>query len=531
MAPSNPDVLYARYTDSFGSIQGVYRTNNGGQSWREVNSSQLTNVGFHWWFRGLYVDPTDEDILYNVDFVVEKSTNGGQSWFTAFPNVHVDQHALAFSPENNGEILLGNDGGVYKSSDDGVSSTKYLNLPITQFYRFHVDPQNSRRIYGGSQDNSTMRTTTNGLSDWDIIYGGDGFQTLVDNTNSDVIYALSQRGNLVKSTNDGLSFSSATLGVDFSDRNNWDTPIVFDPKDNQTLYYGTQRVWETTDATASWTAISPDLTNGSGGGNLTFGTITTIDVSPVNSEVIVVGTDDSNVWITQDGGDNWNWISETLPNLWTTKVLADRNDQETLYVTFSGYRYAEDGSHVFRSTDAGITWEDIGNGLPDIPVNDIVKDVHGSLYIATDVGVYLSINEGESWSPFDNNMPPVVVNDLHIDERAQLLYAATYGRSAYRSTIVEYDDEVDDVVTEAKYEHELEIYPNPASDYLTVSLPNVASTGFEVQGYNSYGQELFQTQVTDQSVHTLDISHLNSGIYYLKITSSDGTQFRKLVVR
>src|SRR5690606_6102017 len=129
---------------------------------------------------------------------VQKSTNGGTSWFNSFPNVHVDQHALAFNPSVPGEVLLGNDGGFYKSSNDGASSIKDLTLPITQFYRFHVDFQNPEKIYGGAQDNSTMRTTTGGLNDWVIITGGDGFQPLVDPSNTNIIYALSQYGNLVK---------------------------------------------------------------------------------------------------------------------------------------------------------------------------------------------------------------------------------------------------------------------------------------------------------------------------------------------
>jgi photosystem II stability/assembly factor-like uncharacterized protein len=139
ISQSNPNVLYSRYTDANGSIIGVYRTADGGDSWQEMNSSQLTNVGFHWWFRGIYVDPLNENIIYNVDFEVQKSIDGGANWTPAFPNVHVDQHALAFNPSVPGEVLLGNDGGLYYSTNDGLTSVKDNTLPITQFYRFHVD--------------------------------------------------------------------------------------------------------------------------------------------------------------------------------------------------------------------------------------------------------------------------------------------------------------------------------------------------------------------------------------------------------
>ena len=224
ISESNPAVLYARYADALGNIQGVYRSSDGGESWETRNSSQLTNVGFHWWFRGIYVDPTNENIIYNVDFRVQKSTDGGQSWSNSFSNAHVDQHAMAFSPNNPQNILLGNDGGLYESQNGGNTSFKYTTLPITQLYRFHVDAQDDSKIYAGAQDNNTIRTTTGDTDNWNPIYGGDGFQPLVDPNNTNVIYALSQRGNLGKSINDGASFSGAMSGISNSDRKNWDTP-------------------------------------------------------------------------------------------------------------------------------------------------------------------------------------------------------------------------------------------------------------------------------------------------------------------
>jgi len=435
ISESNPNVLYARYANATGNIQGVYRTSDGGDNWVQVNSSQLTNVGFHWWFRGIFVDPKDENTIYNVDYRVQKSTDGGNSWFSSFSGVHVDQHALAFNRIRDNEVLLGNDGGLYISPDNGTSNVKDLSLPITQFYRFYVDPQNGNKIYGGSQDNSTIRTSTGGLSDWQIIYGGDGFQPLVHATNTNIIYALSQNGNLAKSTNNGVTFDNVTGNITSSDRNNWDTPITFDPQNSEIIFYGTQRLWKSINGASSWTAISPDLTTGSGGGNLRFGTITCIDVSPINSDIIIVGTDDSQIWVTSDGGANWNNVSSTLPNLWTTKVLADRDVPSSFYVAFSGYRYGANLGHIFKSTDNGATWIDIGSDLPDIPVNDIVKDQNANLFAGTDIGVFASYNDGLNWFSFGNNIPNAVVTDLHIQEADQLLYAATYGRSAYQIDI------------------------------------------------------------------------------------------------
>ncbi|MBL4662772.1 MAG: T9SS type A sorting domain-containing protein [Flavobacteriaceae bacterium] len=526
ISQSNPNVLYARYADANGSIQGVYRTVNGGDSWTEVNSSQLNNIGFHWWFRGIFVDPTDENTIYNVDFVVQKSTNGGASWSTAFPNVHVDQHALAFNASESGEVLLGNDGGFYKSVNNGASSIKDNSLPITQFYRFYVDPQNMNKLYGGAQDNNTIRTTTGSLNDWAPIYGGDGFQPLVDANNTNVIYALSQNGNLGKSTNNGGSFSSALNGISGGDRKNWDTPIAMDPNDSQTLYYGTQRVYKTTNAAGSWSAISPDLTNGPGGGNLSFGTIISIDVSRMNSDIIYAGTDDGNIWVTEDGGVNWSNISTTLPDRWVTKVKAGTYDENYVYATFSGYRYGEDSGHVFFSDDKGLSWTDISTNLPDIPVNDIEFSDFQGILIATDIGVLQTDSPGGNWVPFGDNLPSVVVTDLityPINGSAKYLYAATYGRSSYRIFVGELG--IGDVDLGKAL-----LYPNPASEFVNIELSNT-SGGFNALIFDGMGKEVSESYISAVHKMRLDISGIASGIYYVKISEGAKSTIKKLIIK
>ncbi|MCZ6595679.1 MAG: T9SS type A sorting domain-containing protein [Bacteroidetes bacterium] len=523
---SNPNVLYARYADANGSIQGVYRTANGGDTWTEMNSSQLTNIGFHWWFRGIFVDPTDEDIIYNVDFVVQKSTNGGASWSGTFPNVHVDQHAMAFNASVAGEVLLGNDGGFYKSTNNGSSSVKDNTLPITQFYRFYVDPQNGDKIYGGTQDNNTIRTTTGGSSDWSAIFGGDGFQPLVDADNTNVIYALSQRGNLGKSTNNGASFSSALNGIPGADRNNWDTPIAFDPNDSQTLYYGTQRLFKTTNAAGNWTAISPDLTNGSGGGNLTFGTIISISVSPFDSQRIYVGTDDGNVWVTPDGGTIWNNVSSGLPDRWVTSVYASPIDTDVVYITLSGYRYGEDSGHVYMSENAGTSWVDIGTGLPDIPVNDIIMDRFANLYLATDIGVLASLDDGTTWEVLGDNMPAVVVTDMHIHESDELLYAATYGRSVYKL-----DLSSNPLSTETSViVEDISVYPNPATDHVNIVLSDSAEN-VSVELYDTMGRIVIDKVTSEENRIKINISGIASGVYYLKIYVAKRSVVKKLIIK
>jgi len=525
ISQSNPNVLYARYADSEGNIQGVYKTVNGGNSWTAINSSQLADVGFHWWFGGIYVDPMDENTLYNVDFQVHKSTNGGNSWNEVFTSAHVDQHALAFQPNVPGKILLGNDGGLYYSNNYGASTTKDLKLPITQFNRIYVDAQNVNKIYAGAQDNSTGRTQTGGLSDWNIIYGGDGFQPLVDPTNTNVIYALYQYGALGKSVNNGITFSGALNGIPFGDRKNWDTPIIFDPNDSQTLYYGANRLYKTTNAAGFWNAISPDLTNGPHTGNLTSGTITSISPSKFDAQVVLVGTDDGKVSITQDGGTNWRDISNGIPNRWITKVLISNLNSTTLYLTLSGYRFGESVGHVYKSIDMGNSWMDISSTLPDIPVNDIEQDKFGNLFIGTDVGVMASNDEGLHWSVLGGNLPSVVVSDLFIHTESEFLFAATYGRSSYKIDISNNIMGVD----ENTLASEVKLFPNPASERVTILLNNYSGET-RMTMYDSMGR-LIKTENFERKDLTFSVENLAAGIYYLSISDGKGKITKKLVIK
>jgi hypothetical protein len=348
---------------------------------------------------------------------------------------------------------------------------------------------------------------------------------LVDPTNTNVIYALYQYGALGKSTNNGGSFNNATNGISSGDRNNWDTPITFDPNNSQTLYFGTNRLYKTTNAAGNWSAISPDLTDGPHSGNLTFGTITTISVSQFNSQVIYVGTDDGKAWVTQDGGSNWTDVSAGVPNRWVTKILASKENANTVYLTLSGYRFGEDVGHVYKSIDFGNTWVDISTGLPDIPVNDIEQDDFGNLFIGTDVGVLASSDEGANWNVLGENMPSAVVSDLFIHENSQFLYAATFGRSTYKidisGNILNSNENI--------FTSEVKVFPNPASDLVTIFLKN-ASERTSLFVYDVMGRTVKQ-QFFDNGQMNLSVADLQAGVYYLKISQAGQQTTKKLIVK
>ncbi len=356
--------------------------------------------------------------------------------------MHVDHHAMFIDPNQPSRVYLGTDGGVYLSSNGGTNWNLCTSQPSTQFYAITIDHLNPQRLYGGTQDNGTLRTLTGALHDWDHIHGGDGFYCNVDYTNSNVIYAEYQWGWLRKSTNLGSTWNYVMDGMDYeSERHNWCTPVIMDPVDHNTLYYGSNRLYKTTNGGLWWNPISGDLTDGPGAGNLTYGTITTIAVAPSNTQVIYVGTDDANVWFTTNGGGNWTNISLGLPDRWVTRVTVDPHDESIAYATFSGHRAGEALPHVYRTGNYGSHWLSISSNLPEGPVNDLIVDPQNpsALYVGSDVGVYVTHDLGGNWEPLGTGLPITTVHDLAFHPETRKLVAGTHGRSMFSCQVPDAD--------------------------------------------------------------------------------------------
>jgi photosystem II stability/assembly factor-like uncharacterized protein len=350
ISKSDPSILYSIYNDG-STPYGIYKTTDSGNNWISTNNTIPGSGSFSWYFGQIRVHPENPEVIFALDVSLAKSNGSGVSWEFSYgydgpEQLHVDHHALAFDPENPNYIISGNDGGINISYDGGVTWSPPAYLPITQFYEIGLDASNPQHYYGGTQDNNTIRTRY-GVDNWERILGGDGFYVIVDPNNSDIIYAESQFGNLAKSIDGGDSFSSALNGINESEPTNWSTPVVMDPNNSSVLYYGTHTLYRTTNAADYWEPISPKLTNYAEGFRL--GTITTIAVAPSNSDVIYLGTDDGFVWVSSDYGNTWKDISEDLPLRWVTRVVVDPTDENIIYVTLSGLKWAESESKVFRS--------------------------------------------------------------------------------------------------------------------------------------------------------------------------------------
>ncbi len=447
LPPSGPDVgrigldvngstVYAIYADHPGYFMGVYKSTNNGTSWNRVNDGALSDIysSFGWYFGNIRVAPSDPDIVFALGVELMRSTNGGNSWDYADFGIHVDHHAMYIDPSNSANVYVGCDGGVNYSTNTGNSWATRLGMGNTQFYAITIDKVNPEKLYGGTQDNGTMRTPDGGLDNWDHILGGDGFYVEVDYTNPDIIYAEYQWGYINKSTNGGSWFNYALGDMPYDDdRHNWSTPFVMDKVNPNILYYGSNKLYKTTNGGNNWTAISGDLTDGPGPGNLTFGTLTTIDVSAVDPQVLMVGTDDANVWVTTNGGTNWDDVSAGLPDRWVTRVAIDPADPSEMYVTFSGYKVSDHLAHIYRSTNYGQTWSDISGNLPDAPINDVIIDpaLDSNLYIGTDFGPFYTTDLGQTWQAIGIGIPLSPIHDMDFHAATRKLVAGTHGRSMY----------------------------------------------------------------------------------------------------
>jgi photosystem II stability/assembly factor-like uncharacterized protein len=429
-------VVYAIYADHPGYFLGVYKSINSGSSFSRVNDGALSDIysSFGWYFGNIRVSESDPNIVFVLGLDLMRSTNGGSSWSYVDNGIHVDHHAMWISPSTPGFIYDGCDGGVNHSTNWGSTWYNRFDMGNTQFYAITIDFLNPERLYGGTQDNGTMRTPDGGLDNWDHILGGDGFYCEVDFTDSDVIYAEYQGGNLYKSTNFGSTWEWALSNIDYyADRHNWSTPFVMDKNDPNTMYYGSNKLYKTTNGGNYWTTISGDLTNGEDPGNLTYGTITTIDVSATDSDVLIVGTDDANVWITQNGGDSWDHVSATLPNRWVTRVVISPADESVAYVALSGYKESDHLPHIFRTSNYGQNWIAIDGNLPDAPINDVIVDplIDQTLYIGTDFGPFYTTDMGVTWQALGTGIPLAPIHDLDFHSPTRKLVAGTHGRSMY----------------------------------------------------------------------------------------------------
>ncbi len=512
ISAAHPNIVFAVYADINGGCMGVYKTMDNGNTWAQMDNGTASGIfgSQGWWYGHIKADPADTSILYIPGFDLYKSTDGGRNWanISSGSGVHVDHHALYIHPQNTNILMNGNDGGLYLSNDGGLSFNGNGKLPITQFYTAEVDFLSPNNYYGGAQDNGT-NGSFGSLNNWNSVFGGDGFYCLVDPTNSSNTIYEYQYGN--------ISTSAAGLNVFPSERHNWNTPLVLNPLNPKSIYYGSNYLYKSTDYWQNWNPISPDLTDGASNGNLVFNSITAIAVSKIDTNVIYTGTDDGNVNVSQNNGTSWTNISSGLPKRWVTRVTADPFVAGTAYVTLSGYRYHDNTSHIYKTINYGAAWIDIGFNLPSAPVNDVLVDpVNGNLYAATDMGVYYMTSGNNTWNVAGQGLPMVPVNDLTMHNPTRTLVAATYGRSMYKLDLTQLTTSVK---TNSLSVVEVNVFPNPAQNEVKIKLNNVD----EKNVFDLYDEKgtLIKSIKLNALETTFDRGDLKAGVYFYRIKSKE----------
>lgn len=427
----------------------VYRSDDGGKTWGKVNSYPLDNLiyTYGYYFGEVRISPSDPEELYILGVPLLKSSDGGKTWKAIAENqpVHVDHHAMWIDPNDPQHLLLGNDGGLYESHDGGINFIHHNVAPVAQFYSINVDMEEPYNVYGGMQDNGVFTGSSqwapNDGNEWERLLGGDGMHVAIDPRNSDIVYTGFQFGNYFRIDRNNDNYTRITPQHQMGEakyRFNWNTPVEISNHNPDILYIGSQYVSRSFDRGETWTRISPDLTKNLPGGDVPYSTITTISESPRDFNTIWVGTDDGNVQVTTDGGNNWQLVSETLPKRrWVSEVQASPHDQATAYVSLNGYRFDEFKTYIYKTTDYGKTWESIKGNLPDDVANIIVQDPKHPdlLYAGLDHGTFVSFDDGRQWHLL-NGVPNAAAYDMVVHPRDFDLVIGTHGRSAYIADLI-----------------------------------------------------------------------------------------------
>ena len=459
LAPSAPQNMIAIVE---AKETGLYISSDGGETWKS-QSATMNVVSRPFYFSCLVIDPKDPKRVYRPGFGFSYSDDGGYSFSDASYDggwVHSDHHALWINPNYTNQMYLGTDGGVYISLDRGATWMFVYNLPVGQFYHVACDNNTPYRMYGGLQDNGSWvapSAAPGGVnnSNWQDMYGGDGFWVQPDLTDNNIAYAESQGGNMGRidlTTFKSIDITPQQAKEDEKLRWNWNTPIVTGQANHHNLYTAAQYLYKTTNQGRTWQKISPDLTTNdkkkqqqeeSGGlsedntSAENHCTIFTIAESPLDENMIWVGTDDGNLQVVTDGGKSWtnlakNYEAAGIPaQTWVSSIEPSRYDRNTVYATFDNHMYGDMNTYLAKSTDGGKTWKRITSpeftGFAHKIKEDIInKDL---LFLGTERGLFASIDGGETWFRMKNHIPDYsMVRDIQIQPQTNDLVLATHGR-------------------------------------------------------------------------------------------------------
>jgi photosystem II stability/assembly factor-like uncharacterized protein len=507
VTPANSQYVYVLY--SYLNNPGrLYVSTDSGLTYDSLTSPPVTFYGY--WDNVLSVSPANANKIICGGADITQSLDGGITWST-LADGYVDHHAATFFP-NGQDVLLGNDGGVFKSF--GNASMNISNgLQLTQFYRMGASATNSNIIYGGVQDRGTLRYNS-GV--WVNVYTNDGTESIVDFTNPNIVYASYQYGNLLKSTNGGASFSTLTLPG-----GSWTAPFLMHPTNPQILYFGGSDVSKSIDGGATWNNIS----NGQTGGAW----LISMAVAKSNPNYIYAAHY-YDIYRTTNGGTTWSNVTGTLPVFANaiSYIAVSGSDPDKVWVTLSGYNA---GQKVYRSVNGGATWTNISGSLPNVPFNCIEYDntsLNDAVYAGSDVGVYYMDNITGNWTYFNTGLPHVIIDELEIHYGTGKIRAATYGRGMwesplYSTTGIDYHPSVLNTFN---------IYPNISSGDFTIDINIKGSSTVHVEAVNILGKTVsaMKENISGAGLMNLDLTQQPAGIYFVQVQVGSDAVTQKVIV-
>lgn len=415
---------------------GVYRSDDGGASWRRLNSLNPRPM----YFSKIKIDPQDDRFLYVGGISFHRSVDGGQTFTADAGNrVHADQHAIWVNPADGRNILVGTDGGWYASYDRTTTWEHENNMPLAQFYHITVDNRAPYWVAGGLQDNGSWAgpsMTRNGgpvNENWLSLNGGDGFVCRIDPSDPNIIYAESQGGVMVRRNLATGEFASIRPLPEqgFTWRFNWNTPFILSAHNPRVFIAGGNYVFRSLDRGNNLRRISPEIVRTG------HGSATAVSESPLNPNVLWAGTDDGYLWLTRDNGATWNNLTEKLGlkgYRWVGTIEASRFREGRAYVCLTAQRSDDDKPYLFMTDDFGQTWKSISGGLPQFGTTRTLReDIENPdlLYCGTEFGVFVSLDRGISWQRINNNLPTVPVHEIAVHPVAGEIVVGTHGRSAW----------------------------------------------------------------------------------------------------
>jgi photosystem II stability/assembly factor-like uncharacterized protein len=433
---------------------GFYRSDDAGVTWTKL-SSDTALFGRGWYFEHVAVDPRNADIVYVSNVSLSRSKDGGKTWVALRGSPGGDDYQGAWvSPDDSNTMVVASDQGTIitrnATTEDprDVTWSSWLNQPTAQIYHLSVDYRTPYWVTGAQQDSGAVAVRSRGkfaaitMRDWEPIGpGGESGMTAGDPAHPGMVFGgLGTRYDLELNA----PLPTAVPTSPEPARTDWTQPLVFSKADPHALYYANQFLFRTTDGAQTWTQISPDLTRPDPGvppsldpvsaedtdRNGKRGVIYAIGPSPVNAQMIWLGTDDGLIHLTTDDGKNWQNVTPPAITSWSRVTgIEGSHTQAEAYAAVDRHQLSDFRPHIYRTRDQGNTWQEITRGLPANGYVHVVKEDavrKGMLFAGTERGIHVSFDDGDSWQPLQLNLPVTSVRDFEV--YGNDLIVATHGR-------------------------------------------------------------------------------------------------------